>query len=98
VLQTDPPTLNEEEVKKAAEDTDVLGLESLLTTDLDALESCLGKLEISTFKFCEEKGACKDKSLRPAHSDREYDHQGNYVPLDTDEEAAKVKKENYQDN
>jgi len=95
VLQTDPPTLNGDEVKDAAEKTDVATFESLLTKDLDAIESCLGKLEISTFKFCKEKGACVDKSQRPAHSDREYDHQGNYVPDDTDATAEKVKEENF---
>jgi len=95
VLQTDPPTLNADQVKDAAEKTDVPTFESLLTKDLDAIESCLGKLEISTFKFCKEKGACIDKSQRPAHSDREYDHQGNYVPDDTDDTAEKVKEENY---
>jgi hypothetical protein len=98
VLQTHPPTIDKEQVKDAADHTDVPSLEGLLTKDLDAIESCLGKLEISTFKVCQEKGACTDKSQGPAHSDHEYNHEGNYVPDDTDAAAEKVIKENYPDN
>lgn len=79
VLQTDPPSLDAKKVQDNAEHLDVGNLEQLLSQDLDQIESCLGKLEISTFKFCKSKGSCKNKSLRLAHSDREYNHQGNKV-------------------
>lgn len=77
VLQTEPPSLDPKKVQETAATIDVARLESLLSHDLDAIEACLGKLEISTFKFCKEKGACKNKSLRNAHSDREYNHEGS---------------------
>jgi hypothetical protein len=90
VLQTEPPTLDAEKIKETAAKMDMEELQTRISNDLAEVEPCVGKLEISTFKYCKEKGSCEDRSLKLAHSDREYNHQGNHVPEDDADSAIKL--------
>lgn len=88
VLQTEPPSIDEEKVKENADKLDVLDLQANASTELVKLEPCLGKLEIATFKYCKEHGTCENKSLKPAHSDKDYHHSGEIAPNITNSTKA----------
>merc|ERR1719161_1622264 len=80
VLQTSPPTLNADTVKDTAEKLNVTEFQTNISNTIAEVEPCVGRLKLSTFKLCKSKGVCEDKSLRKAHTDRDYNHQGNHVP------------------
>jgi hypothetical protein len=80
VLQTSPPTLDADTVKDTAEKLNVTEFQTNISNTIAEVEPCVGRLKLSTFKFCKSKGVCEDKSLKLAHTDRDYNHQGNHVP------------------
>jgi hypothetical protein len=80
VLQTSPPTLDAEKVQDTAEKLNVTEFQTNISGTIAKVEPCVGRLKLSTFKFCKSKGSCEDKSLKLAHTDRDYNHQGNHVP------------------
>jgi len=80
VLQTDPPSLDADLVKDTAEHLNVTEFQTNISNTIAKVEPCVGRLKLSTFKLCKSKGVCEDKSLKPAHTDRDYNHQGNHVP------------------
>jgi hypothetical protein len=80
VLQTDPPSLDADLVKDTAEHLNVTEFQANISNTIAKVEPCVGRLKLSTFKLCKSKGVCEDKSLKPAHTDRDYNHQGNHVP------------------
>jgi hypothetical protein len=91
VLQTSPPTLDAEEVKDTAEALNVTEFQSNISNTIAKVEPCVGRLKLSTFKFCKSKGHCEDKSLKLAHTDRDYNHQSNHVPEEDKAEDSDAK-------
>merc|ERR1719460_3626964 len=76
VLQTSPPSLDADVVKDTAEHLNVTEFQTNISNTIAKVEPCVGRLKLSTFKLCKSQGSCEDKSLKLAHSDRDYKHQG----------------------
>jgi len=79
VQQTNPPTLNEVKVKEQLDTLDPVELQTNISKDLSEIEPCLGKLGISTFKYCQLHGRCKNKSIKNAHTDYQHNHEAHDV-------------------
>jgi hypothetical protein len=91
VLQTSPPSLDAEKVKDTAEALNVTEFQTNISNTVAKIEPCVGRLKLSTFKLCKSKGSCEDKSLKLAHTDRDYNHQGNHVPEEDKEPDSTAK-------
>jgi hypothetical protein len=74
VVQTEPPTLNEVEVSRAVKAVEPEQVQQKVAKEIGEIDPCLGTLGISTFKCCQDRGTCDDKSLKAAHSDKDYRH------------------------
>jgi hypothetical protein len=81
VLQTEPPSIEEEQIATKATTLDPVERQTIIDHDVTEMEPCLGKLQISAFKYCREKGTCESKSLKPAHTDHDYVHVANITNL-----------------
>jgi hypothetical protein len=91
VLQTSPPTLDADKVQDTAEALNVTEFQTNISSTIAKVEPCVGRLKLSTFKLCKSKGHCEDKSLKLAHTDRDYNHQSNHVPEEDKEEDSDAK-------
>jgi hypothetical protein len=98
VLQTSPekikqgfPALDADKVQDTAEALNVTEFQTNISSTIAKVEPCVGRLKLSTFKLCKSKGHCEDHSLKLAHTDRDYNHQGNHVPEEDEEPDSDAK-------
>jgi len=92
VLQTSPPTLDADKVEHTAEALNVTEFQRNISSTIAKVEPCVGRLKLSTFKLCKSQGSCEDKSLKLAHSDRDYKHQGPVHVPEEDKESDSTAK------